>query len=583
MLFPAILGSSSATPNIFIIFPNLFSSLSAIYTPLWGKMEASRGDVNVLRVARRTEPIEKSADDAVLTEVWESMRPKLHPCMLKTLRSVLFFSHATNIQRMAVPLFSRAGTSVIVEASTGSGKTLSFLLPVLHRIMHDSEVSVAKTGLPVRTKDIATLVLSPSRTLSRQTFIICRQLVNSAAHNVKIVTWGDTNTSPDKEMKKFDKIPKGGGTIVVATPQSVLEVLRYCKRNKRAIRFADNATIVIDEADVVLDKSYSTVQKVLELIDEGRTVPLTFGLFGATVQSTSSVKKFISERGLRSTLPPKAIVAESIVPVERDAQTDAIIVQEDSGDVVQDPSIHKGKIYKIEDKSTTLINLRNTHLYAPSSQALTALIYLLNKHPKKKHFIFFNNSETLEYIAAILREVSRSNDYGVLWQVNTHCLHAGVSEVQRSKRFNAFLNDENGILLSTDECAFGIDVREVDYVLHFQPPNDSRVYTHRIGRTGRMGCIGTSVLLLPWESKEALGPFIDEIVSEFNSEEYKIPAGIFNAAPLVANLLAGVDELRALAIEAACVAIAEDETSSVRLQDKFAILGIGQVCQKKPS
>eukprot|EP01061_Rhynchopus_euleeides_P012041 TRINITY_DN21642_c0_g1_i4.p1 TRINITY_DN21642_c0_g1~~TRINITY_DN21642_c0_g1_i4.p1 ORF type:complete len:168 (+),score=52.17 TRINITY_DN21642_c0_g1_i4:56-505(+) len=130
-------------------------------------MEGVRGDVNVLRVARRVEPTEKSAADAVLVEVWESMRPKLAKCLLTTMRSVLFFSHATNIQKMTVPLFSRQGTSVRVEASTGSGKTLAFLLPTLQRLMLASDAHIAKTGLPIRENRVAALVLSPSRTLSR--------------------------------------------------------------------------------------------------------------------------------------------------------------------------------------------------------------------------------------------------------------------------------------------------------------------------------------------------------------------------------------------------------------------------------
>lgn len=53
------------------------------------------------------------------------------------------------------------------------------------------------------------------------------------------------------------------------------------------------------------------------------------------------------------------------------------------------------------------------------------------------------------------------------------------------------------ILLCTDVAAFGLDVRDVDYVYHFEPPFSVQSYIHRIGRVGRMGLRGCSVLLLP--------------------------------------------------------------------------------------
>lgn len=53
------------------------------------------------------------------------------------------------------------------------------------------------------------------------------------------------------------------------------------------------------------------------------------------------------------------------------------------------------------------------------------------------------------------------------------------------------------ILLCTDIAAFGLDVRDVDYVYHFEPPSTVKTYVHRIGRVGRMGMKGSSYLILP--------------------------------------------------------------------------------------
>eukprot|EP01064_Diplonema_japonicum_P031383 TRINITY_DN5589_c1_g1_i1.p1 TRINITY_DN5589_c1_g1~~TRINITY_DN5589_c1_g1_i1.p1 ORF type:complete len:594 (+),score=175.36 TRINITY_DN5589_c1_g1_i1:31-1812(+) len=489
-----------------------------------------RSDVAVLRVRRTLEPVEKTADDAVLTEVWECMRPKLTNTMLNTLRNVLFFSHATNIQRLTIPTFCREGSSVMVEASTGSGKTLSFLLPVLHRLAKHNEKSISETGLPILSKHISAIVLSPNKTLSRQTFSVCRQLIFGAEHNIKAVIWGDTKVKPEKEVQKFNKMPRGGGTIVVTTLHAMLAVLKWCKEKKnKSITFSETPLVVLDEADVILDKHRPLLDEVLSYFPK----KMYFGLFGATVTSTSSVAEFIADKSLSLMDVPAYITDNASVPVERDDE-DKII---DKPDIIEDPLLHEGKIYRIVDKQSTLINLRNCHMFVPAKQSMSMLIHLLNKHPKKKHFIFFNNSETLEYAEEVLKLVSANPEHGILWQLTPYALHQGMSEARRSMRFQEFLHDEKGVLLSTDVCAFGIDVREVDYVLHFQPPTDTRVYTHRIGRTGRMGCVGTSVLLLPLELKESLGPFIDELQNVFKSEDYRYPAGAYDATPLISDLM----------------------------------------------
>eukprot|EP00754_Rhynchopus_humris_P045023 Rhum_TRINITY_DN4565_c0_g1::Rhum_TRINITY_DN4565_c0_g1_i1::g.14854::m.14854/K14809/DDX55, SPB4; ATP-dependent RNA helicase DDX55/SPB4 len=568
----------------------------------------SRGNIDVLRVSRKVEPIEKTADDAVLTEVWESMRPKLSDCLKRTLRNVLFFSHATNIQRMTVPLLCREGVSVRVQASTGSGKTLAFLLPVLHRVLRANEESIRRTTLPIRDKKVIGIVLSPSRTLSRQTFIICRQLASGSDHNLKVVTFGDTNKcTPFTDMQKFDKVPNGGGVIVVATPESLLKVLDYCASSNKArqyghgIEFARREMMfIVDEADVVMDSAYDTVQAILEYVRPEKEVELegtytkkmkkksalkgratkavedriSFGLFGATVTSTESVGRFIKERGLAVADLPQEVAENSIVPVERDEEDNII---NEVADVAENPALHHGKIYSVVDTQTTLINLKNNHIFCPAKESLSLFIHLLNKHPRKKHFIFFNNSATLEYVALLLSIISKDPEKSVLWQMTPYCLHSGISEADRSERFQNFLSDEKGILLSTDECAFGIDVREVDYVLHFQPPNDTRVYVHRIGRTGRMGCVGTSTLLLPAEAKDRLDDFIDELHAAFESTEQQCP-NIFSAAPLIGNLLAYDENVRTLAMNAACAAMQESAAgqSAVPLSVSLQLLGMDE-------
>eukprot|EP00659_Diplonema_papillatum_P004929 gene4929-7611_t len=521
------------------------------------------------------EPVEKTADDAVLTEVWETMRPRLAECLKSVLRSTLFFTHATNIQKLTIPVFCRHGTSVLVEASTGSGKTLAFLLPILQRLLKTNEASIAASGLPVLTKEISAVILSPNRTLSRQTFTICRILVNGCEHNIRAIIWGDAKLSPEKELASYDKVPRGGGTVLVTTPEALSGMLRWCEKTKcrNAPRFAKNLTVIIDEADVILDQQRRTLSNGLDYVarsqrsaiwnrteeptsESAEKSKILFGLFGATVRSSAAVDVFLHERGLKAAAVPAAIKESSIATLDEgldELAEEGVVPPKDCAAPEGDgPSTeHDGLVYSIIDEESTLINLQNCHMFVPARQSLSLLVHLLNKHPKKKHFVFFNNSETLEYVQELLELISQEDRRGVLWKLTPYGLHQGIPEATRSKRFQAFLQDEAGVLLSTDVCAFGIDVREVDYVLHFQPPADTRVYIHRIGRTGRMGCVGTSVLLLPLERREALKPFLNTLSTAFASEERRCAMNVFDATGIVSNLLASEPHLRELAIRAA--------------------------------
>ena len=74
-------------------------------------------------------------------------------------------------------------------------------------------------------------------------------------------------------------------------------------------------------------------------------------------------------------------------------------------------------------------------------------------------------------------------------------LSGDLQQTQRTRTLNAFRNGAARTLVATDVAARGIDVADVASVVHFNPPHDADIYTHRSGRTGRAGSKGSSVLL----------------------------------------------------------------------------------------
>jgi superfamily II DNA/RNA helicase len=181
--------------------------------------------------------------------------------------------------------------------------------------------------------------------------------------------------------------------------------------------------------------------------------------------------------------------------------------------------------------------LSNRYVVCDAPNFLPYLVQLMNLHASKKHFVFFNNFRVLLFVQRLFAALSEGKR-PLLYIPKVYVMYEGMTEVARIDQYNKFLthisrNEETrkpkkalsdaekknqifsggwkrdgtvnmgsgAILLCTDIAAFGLDVRDVDYVYHFEPPTTVQSYIHRVGRVGRMGMKGSSILLLPCDAE----------------------------------------------------------------------------------
>ncbi|XP_078047233.1 ATP-dependent RNA helicase p62 isoform X1 [Augochlora pura] len=105
--------------------------------------------------------------------------------------------------------------------------------------------------------------------------------------------------------------------------------------------------------------------------------------------------------------------------------------------------------------------------------------------------------ETKKKVENITRNIRR---YG--WPAV--CMHGDKSQQERDHVLREFRNNRGSILVATDVAARGLDVDDVKYVINFDYPSSSEDYIHRIGRTGRSNCTGTSyAFFTPQNSRQA--------------------------------------------------------------------------------
>lgn len=146
----------------------------------------------------------------------------LYPQVLRAIAD-MGFEEATPIQSQAIPVVM-SGVDVIGQAQTGTGKTASFGIPVLHKVDPNSR----KTQV---------IILSPTRELAIQVADEIRKLAKYM-HGVKVLpVYGG------QEIGRQIKALKGGAQIIVGTPGRVMDHLR-----RKTIRCDAIHTVVLDEA-----------------------------------------------------------------------------------------------------------------------------------------------------------------------------------------------------------------------------------------------------------------------------------------------------------------------------------------------
>jgi len=160
----------------------------------------------------------------------------------------------TPVQQAAIPVV-RAGRDAVVQAPTGTGKTLAFLLPLMERL---------KAGVDV----VQGLVVTPTRELAQQITRVAKEIAPAYGINVLAIYGGD---DIERQKEKLGRHPQ----LIVGTPGRLLDHMRH-----RTLRLETASKIVLDEADEMLKLGFlEDVAEILKTLAKDRQILL----FSATM------------------------------------------------------------------------------------------------------------------------------------------------------------------------------------------------------------------------------------------------------------------------------------------------------------
>lgn len=172
----------------------------------------------------------------------------LHSALVKAVTE-LGYQNPTPIQTQAIPSIL-AGKNVLAAAQTGTGKTASFVLPLLHRFADAPKI---------RPKRVRSIILTPTRELALQV----EQNINQYAKYLPLTAmamYGGVDAAPQK--KRLIE----GVDLLIATPGRLLDMY-----TQRAIRFDEVSVLVLDEADRMLDMGFiEDINSIIEKLPEQR-------------------------------------------------------------------------------------------------------------------------------------------------------------------------------------------------------------------------------------------------------------------------------------------------------------------------
>lgn len=367
--------------------------------------------------------------------------------LTNTMGSVLNFlriEQPSKIQALSYQTVLSGQHSIIAD-QTGSGKTLSYLLPTLQRMI---ELTRNGTIGPVQSRAPYILIITPTTELANQV----SRVVKSIANVLKFRTASVTSVSDmDSEQKKL----RVGADVLVATPGRLLALM-----NRKEVSLDNLQCVIFDEADILfMDQSFP-LQPI------GAACSLNAQFIFTTATLPDIVLKQISAE-----FPDVQYLSGP--GLHRIAPTVEEVLIDCSGPPTQ-----------LKNPETAFEN------------KMLALLRALEQSDAARTIIFCNSIAQCRNVENALNRADRNRKLRAVFPY-----HGAIDSQAREDNIVSFsrpLLKTKVVLVCTDRASRGMDFdrAEVDHVVLFDFPQEPSEYVRRVGRTGRAGRNGLVTVLV---------------------------------------------------------------------------------------
>lgn len=399
----------------------------------------------------------------------------------------------TAIQQQVIPHLLSSDSDVFVQAETGSGKTFSYLLPILHRVLL---LSGSGGGKQVhRDSGIFAIIVSPTRELAKQVHTVLEQLMRPFPWLVSTaITGGESKKAEKARIRK-------GVNFLIATPGRLADHID----NTKALSFATVRWLILDEGDRLMDLGFE--QDLKKTISALRDLPIS--------KTTATGTKLDVLPARRVTVLCSATMKMNVQKLGELSLTDATFLAAEKGasDEPDEKPVHKAPA-----------QLHQSYIIVPSKLRLVTLVaYLKSVFSRRgrtmKAIVFMSCADSVDFHYELLRhpggpalpatlpkeaELTAKTVSTAAYvtsaaspEVVLHRMHGSLSQPVRTATLQSFSACKSpSVLITTDVSSRGLDIASVDLVIEYDPAFSFADHIHRVGRTARAGRSGNAVLFL---------------------------------------------------------------------------------------
>ncbi|KAL1584190.1 hypothetical protein WHR41_07276 [Cladosporium halotolerans] len=426
-----------------------------------------------------------AADDDEETDISEWLPLKLSPDTMSALAKLKFAKPST-IQSAAIPEILE-GHDVIGKASTGSGKTLAFGIPILERFLEQRSVRQKS-----ERKSPLALILSPTRELAHQLSDHLQALCSNNLFEgplIATITGGLSVQKQQRQLKDAD--------IVVGTPGRLWEVISDGHGFMDALK--ELQFLVVDEADRLLSEGhFKEVEEILNVLDR----QVTENEDPEPTNNIPQKKKGKNAKDTKNAVQGQRQTLVFSATFDRGLQKKlAGKAQAGGGDLMSNRESMEYLLKKLNFREETpkfvdvnpitqmATGLKEGMIECGGTEKDLYLYTLLLHYRNARTLVFCNSISAVKRITPFLQNL----------ELPALALHSGMIQKARLRSVERFKDTKENksapILVATDVAARGLDIPNVQLVVHYHLPRAADMYVHRSGRTARAGQQGSSILI----------------------------------------------------------------------------------------
>ena len=399
-----------------------------------------------------------SIDEAEPLVSFEEMQSslKLRNNFSDIMKTIYKYEYPTSIQSISIPLIHQ-NKNIIAVSETGSGKTLSYIIPCFHNSFLKKLKNVKKNIKNINDK---ILIILPTKELAKQIYnesllfnkYYCENNLRIKYINTSVIL--SINTEYENFLKNTD--------VYIGTPNNILKLINLCKDDiLNLVNY-----IIFDESDKYFELGFiDIIEQMLQIISKKNNISKIF--FSATI-------------------------SENLIEIINNNYADSVKI-------------------RIGAKNLPARNILQEFIYCSNEEGkITELKNIFHKKIDFPILVFIDGVNKIKYVYKKIKYECP----------NIECMFSKINKKEREEQINKFRIGDIFVLLCSDLLSRGIDFKNVKTIINYDCPYKITNYIHRIGRTGRAGKKGNAITFLEEKDKDYLF-YISRLINDMKNEKYE--------------------------------------------------------------